>query len=109
MIDSPNNFRFYDYTANAPWNGSPMTWNDINVSTDQGTTWSNLPRTQTLFGAYFFVSTDQVNYHFDVFNIIYLAQSIGGIFGLLLAMFRFIGEYINHELVLAKFIRSLFY
>jgi hypothetical protein len=63
----------------------------------------------SFFGAYFFLSTDEMKYHFEVYNVIYLAQSLGGIFALLLAIFQFIGQYVNRQLVIAKFIRSLFY
>jgi hypothetical protein len=72
-LKNPKDYRFYDYTANPAWVGSPFSWDDLSVSPDQGTTWINLPRTETMFGAYFFLSADQGKYHYDVFNIIYLA------------------------------------
>ena len=65
--------------------------------------------TQQFFGCYFFLSNDLNKYHFEVYNVIHVAQSLGGIFALLLFVFRAIGGYINKQIIIAKFIRSLFY
>jgi hypothetical protein len=50
-----------------------------------------------------------MKYHYEVFNIIGVAQSLGGIFAILLAVFAVVGRYINRQIMIAKFIRSLFY
>jgi len=68
-----------------------------------------MPDSQLLFGSYFFLATDKLIYHFDVYNIIYVVQSLGGIYVILLAIFKAIGHYINQQVVMAKFVRSLFY
>ena len=39
QIDPPKIFRFYDYTANAVWNGSPYYRQGRKVSYDEGKTW----------------------------------------------------------------------
>jgi hypothetical protein len=92
---------------NSPWFSSVFKWEN-QISHDQGRTY-NLETDDYLLGAYFMISEERVDMfrnsksYFDV-----LAQ-LGGFFGIVYAIFRFIIGSYNRAILQAKLVENLFF
>ena len=94
-LSSPKMYRFYDYGSNPVMTSKVLYLDNKKISYDDGLTWDVIHQEQQLYGAYFFLANNMVNYQFNVYTIEQVAQSLGGIFAILLPIFKALGHYIN--------------
>lgn len=62
-----------------------------------------------MFGAYFFVSNERIDHFRVAYNMIDLVQDFGGVFEILWISFSMMIYKLNNKIVMAKFIRSLYF
>ena len=68
----------------------------------------SLEKDEIIFGAYFFLSDDLGIQYRIVYNIIDLLAEFGGLNGVLFVIYKFFGEQFTKNIIVAKFIRSLY-
>ena len=64
---------------------------------------------ELIFGTYFFLSDDLVEMSRTVYNIIDLLAEFGGFNGVIFTLYKILGEAFTKNIIVAKFIRSLYY
>ena len=94
-------------TSTPSWVGIPL-HREMLISRDNGETWAT-ENNIVLFGSYFFLSTEIVNHQRNVYNIVNLLASIGGLISGVFVTFRLLVQYINKQFIMGKFIRNLYF
>ena len=64
---------------------------------------------ELIFGTFFFLSDDIITMSRSVYNIITLLAEFGGFNSVLFAIYKVVGEALTKNIIVAKFIRSLYY
>ena len=103
----PPRVKFADVIPGPIWIGNPLIKERM-ISYDNGKTFKK-ERDELIFGAYFFLSDDMVNHYRVVYNIINLLAEFGGLNSVLFVAYQFLGKRITKNIIVAKFIRSLFF
>lgn len=86
-------FTYIDIQSNPRWNGL-QAMVDYNISRDNGKTFQ-LETNQILFGSYFFLSEEIIQYNRKLFNFVDLLSDIGGLLGGIMALLRLVIMYVN--------------
>ena len=62
-----------------------------------------------LYGSYYFISNEKVEHSRMAFNITGLLAALGGLSSLMVAVAKGAGSYFQHQYIIAKFIKSLYF
>ena len=62
-----------------------------------------------MYATFWFLSNKQVVHNREAYNIIMLFAVFGGLAKVIMTTFQVIGEELNKQVIMAKFIRSLYF